>query len=356
MINRALTLGLILGVASAASAQISVELRPQAGGGGSEFNLCGQVGANETVTFDVVVTQNGGSDILLRMVKMDFDGGDVAPNGISFNDAAGDATHHYVYSSGNTHAIVHAGPLPPNPLPGPGDLGPNASTQFNLAGTGEVKVAEITVQTPGTPGAYNLMADTSVHWGFGLGDGDISSVAGAASASLSVGNQNLTAAAPGFAATLPRSAGNVVRLTFDSALNAPNAGDIEIVELLAGGATGSDLSGGFAFEIEGGNTMKISGNGLEHGKWYEIRNLGNYADAGPFRVQYQVAVGDANGDGRVLPNDLSAINTDVPNLGAADDSRFDINGDGRVLPNDLSAANSSIPYLGTALPSGHSCN
>lgn len=355
MINRGLTLGLILGVASAASAQISVELRPQAGGGGSEFNLCGQVGANQEVTYDVFVVQNGGSDILLRMVKLDFSGGDVAPTGISFNDAAGDATHHYVYSSGNTHAIVHAGPLPPNPLPGPNDLGPNAATQFNLAGTGDVKVAEITVMTPGSAGSYNLMADTSVHWGFGLSDGPISSESGATSASLSVGDQNLASATPGFGDTLPRTANNVAVLDFDTNITAPAAGEIEIVELMAGGATGSDLSGDVTMEVVGGTSLRITGLDLADKTWYEIRNTGNWSDVGPFRVQYEVAYGDANGDGRVLQTDLSAINSDIPNFNAGD-SRLDINGDNRVLQTDLSAANAGIPNFGTNIPAGHDCN
>ncbi|MHC5111585.1 MAG: hypothetical protein ACYTHJ_17100 [Planctomycetota bacterium] len=352
MVKRGLALGLVLGVASVAMAEVSVELRPNSAG--SEFNLCGQYGPNETVTYDIYVTQNGGSDLLIRMVKLDFSVGDISFDSITWDGAGADLSYHYQWESGAAAAVVYAGPLPPNPAPGPGDLGPNPAAQYNLLGTGEVRVGELTITTPAS-GTANLTANAAVHWGFGLDDGPITSEASVASQSLTIGAQNLVTSAPVFESTLWRSANHVVRLSFDTSFSAPAAGQIEIVQLQAGGVTGADVSGSFTFTAEAGDVLRIAGSGLTNGTWYEIRNLGGWGDVGPFRVQYQVALGDANADGRVLPNDLSAINSGVPTVGGPDDNRFDINGDLNVLPNDLSIANSNIPYLGVAKPTGHDC-
>ncbi len=104
-----------------------------------------------------------------------------------------------------------------------------------------------------------------------------------------------------------------------------------------------------------GSTLTIDEVGvvLSHGSWYGIRNAGTWVGVDSFNLHLVVAVGDANNNGRVLPADLSEINTDIPNFTAGADSRLDINGDGRVLPADLSAANSSIPSFNVPKPDGH---
>ena len=163
-------------------------------------------------------------------------------------------------------------------------------------------------------------------------------------------------AVPASEGSLWRTANNVARITFGGAIPAlPGSGELEIVELLDGGAYGSDLSGSFTFAIEGGNVLKIAEGetALAHRTWYAIRNTGGWAGVSSFMVHLVVQVGDGNGDGRVQFNDLSFINTGVPTDPAADDDRKDINGDGRVQFNDLSAANASIPSDTVPKPTGH---
>jgi hypothetical protein len=172
------------------------------------------------------------------------------------------------------------------------------------------------------------------------------------------------AAAPGVppGGSLWRSAANFVLLTFDADIAAPGAGDVEVVEMLAGGGYGADLSANFTFTVmnDGGGDPRILridevGSILVHHGWYAFRNTGSWSGVAPFETQYPVAVGDANNDRRVLFNDLGVINGSVPCLvpGTCVD-RHDINGDGRVLFNDLGVANGSVPLvLPDPKPAGH---
>ncbi|MFH0981560.1 MAG: right-handed parallel beta-helix repeat-containing protein [Planctomycetota bacterium] len=183
-----------------------------------------------------------------------------------------------------------------------------------------------------------------------------------------------TEAKPPDQGTLWRTAKNCVRLTFDSNISAPGAGQVWIQELLAGGAFGGDLSGGFSFTVEndgGGNprVVRIRDNDatLAHRKWYGIRNLGGWCGAAPFEVQYVTLRGDVNNDGFVKNADASAIYPhvspqQVPDCCAweydpgdpADRGRFDVNGDCYVKNADASAV---YPYVSPLpkppKPSGH---
>ena len=127
----------------------------------------------------------------------------------------------------------------------------------------------------------------------------------------------------------------------------PASGQVEVSELLDGGAFGSDLSTSFTFTVEensGGLVLRVkeAGTALRNQTWYAIRNTGGWAGVAPFQVHYLVQVGDANNDGFVSFVDLSFMNTGVGNRSANDDDRRDINGDARVLNSDLSAAWANI--------------
>ena len=89
----------------------------------------------------------------------------------------------------------------------------------------------------------------------------------------------LQSAQPANQGSLWRSRKNISRITFDRDLpSTPTAGQIEINELLPGGAFGPDLSSSFTFDAEGGRVLRIQDTGatLQHRKWYAIRNVGNW--------------------------------------------------------------------------------
>ncbi len=160
--------------------------------------------------------------------------------------------------------------------------------------------------------------------------------------------------------SLWRNQKNIIRLTFDADIAAPDAGAVMIQEMLAGGTCGDDLSAGFTFTVENDGqghprVLKIreTAPSLQHRKWYAVRNTGDWTGVAPFTVQYVVQVGDANNDGRVLNTDFGVINAVIPIFSAADDDRRDINGDGRVLNTDFGVTNSKIPSFPVAKPSGH---
>ena len=164
----------------------------------------------------------------------------------------------------------------------------------------------------------------------------------------------LASSMPAMDDSMWRSANNHCMLEFTGHVNPPAAGALMIQELLDDGAYGPDLSADFSFLVDG-TTVGVDEQGamMEHAKWYAIRNTGDWAGVAPFEVHMVMVVGDANGDGRVLPNDLSLINTDIPNFNASVDSRLDVTGEGMVLPNDLSVTNAHIPTFNVPKPSGH---
>jgi hypothetical protein len=178
---------------------------------------------------------------------------------------------------------------------------------------------------------------------------------------LSVVDQAVATSTPDTGTSLWRNTANVVRITFDRNITQPTSGQLEIRELLAGGAVGANLSGSFTFTLEndgGGDprvlVIKDTGSNLTHRSWYTVRNTGNWTAVDVFHGDFVVQVGDANRDGRVLFNDLGVINGSVPCF-AACDAFLDINGDNRILFNDLGVANGSIPSFPVAKPAGHSC-
>jgi hypothetical protein len=179
---------------------------------------------------------------------------------------------------------------------------------------------------------------------------------------LSVIDQTMVSAAPDMDGSLWRPNTNVMLLEFGSDITLPGAGEVEIVQLLANGAFGGDLSASFTFTVEdfgaGPRVLKIkepSTAALTNGAWYSVRNTGAWASAEPFKIHYFVQAGDASNDRNTLFNDLSFINASVPTFGVGDAAREDISGDGNILFNDLSVANGFVPTFGTPKPTGHEC-
>ena len=142
------------------------------------------------------------------------------------------------------------------------------------------------------------------------------------------GGPRLIASTPENGESLWRSRKNIVRLTFNGNIQPPQAGQVLIQEMLAGGAYGKDLSADFAFTVEkdGNQEPRIlriqeKGSVLTHRKWYAIRNVGGWSDVADFTVQYVVQVGDTNNDGHVLNSDVGPINQAIPALKVADNGK-----------------------------------
>jgi len=168
---------------------------------------------------------------------------------------------------------------------------------------------------------------------------------------------NLLTSTPLDQGTLWRSRKNIVRLTFDGDLRStPAPGEIEINELLPGGAFGPDLSASFAIDVEGGTVLRLQDTGatLQHRKWYAIRNVGNWAGVEDFEVQYLVQMGDCDGNGIVISLDVGCVNAGIPCfVNCGDDNRLDIDGDGRVISLDVGVVNGHIGSFSVPKPDGH---
>ncbi|MGD2109661.1 MAG: dockerin type I domain-containing protein [Phycisphaerae bacterium] len=138
---------------------------------------------------------------------------------------------------------------------------------------------------------------------------------------------------------------------------APTPGQVQIRELLAGGAFGSDLSGSFTFTVEGGSTLRIAENGtvLENEKWYGITNTGAWPGVINFEMDYKVVRGDVNNSGFTNFSDLATINQHLTG-NATDNDIYDINASGFVNFSDISTANGFINAEAPPKPSGHSCS
>ena len=381
MIRRGLALSLVLGVAAIARADAIVEFG--ASYSANPLNPAGYYDPGEAVTVDVYVTQVGGAEHLLRLVQFNLTGTNAA---LSIDTVTLDASAgHYLDAdlAGGPAGIASA-----YYYTDPGDLGPNAAQLVMPAG-GSVKVATLDITLPGAAGDYVLdllnagETDAELHgrvsYGFGCDaasacDNGFHTDATApvtfleAGAGLTEGtmtlhviDQGLLAAATADNGSLWRTQKNIARLTFDADLtNVPSAGQILIREMQASGAFGLDLSANFAFaiELDGSNNPRIlriqdSAANMDHRLWYSISNLGGWADAAAFEVQYQVQAGDYSGDARVLNGDVLLINAEVMNLNAGDDSRFDIDGDTRVLNGDVLLANARVMSLPVPKPAGH---
>jgi hypothetical protein len=169
----------------------------------------------------------------------------------------------------------------------------------------------------------------------------------------------LTGASFGCDDTLPRIRNNVLRLAFACDISVPVAGEVQIRELLAGGAFGTDISDKFTFSVEGDNVLRIledeqgSMEVLSNQAWYGIRNFATWPGVDSFVMDYVVVYGDVNNSRFNDFGDLSDIQgSQGP---AADDSRYDVNASGFVDFGDISDAFTFNGSFAPAKPAGHAC-
>ncbi len=169
----------------------------------------------------------------------------------------------------------------------------------------------------------------------------------------------LTGASFGCDDTLPRIRNNVLRLTFACNITEPDTGEVQIRELVADGAFGTDISDKFTFSVEGGNVLRIledeqrSMEVLSDQTWYGISNMATWPGVDSFVMDYVVVYGDVNNTGF---NDFGDLSDIQGNLGsAADDSRYDVNASGIVDFGDISDAFAFNGSFAPAKPTGHTC-
>ncbi len=378
MWKRGIAVSLVLGLASVAQGGAVVELKPSCSS--NPYNPLGYYDAAEVVTVEVFVGQTGGTDHLIRLVRLNMDetDGNLAIGPVDW--VTDDASHYEDGDlAGGPDGVATAYYYEEDT-----NLGPNPVAQLTLPGDGEVKVAEFSVTMPVTEGDYMLdvvVAASAVAFGFDCDptstvcdrfamDGDVPVTIWYGGVDLTGGelmlhmiDQALTSATPVDQKSLSRVQMNIAKLTFDTDLGAMGpvalAGQIEIVELLAGGVLGGDLSASFTFEIAddgGGNPrlLKVKDTGANMSEaWYAIRNVG-WAVVPAFEVQYRVLPGDIDGNGFVLSNDVAAVNAAFGPCPTGDCPE-DLDGNNFVLSNDVAAANANFGP-GPVKPSGHDCD
>ncbi len=161
---------------------------------------------------------------------------------------------------------------------------------------------------------------------------------------------------PACDASLRRTEKNFVLLTFDRVIMAPSAGEIMILEMMVGGATGADPSANFTYS-GCGNRLRITENvaSLVHRSWYPCANVGVRAGVADFERDYVVKVGDCDNNGFVVGADFSCVNARIPCFNCPDE-RGDIDGDNIIVGADSSLVNSKIASFPVAKPTGHACS
>lgn len=180
-----------------------------------------------------------------------------------------------------------------------------------------------------------------------------------------------------------RTSQQVIRIAFTSNIGTagalPSCPPIEIRELTAGPtpATGANFAGGvfgadlntgtnFSCTIENdpsqGNTPRIlkildtvASAQLSHRKWYAVQNVGAWAGASPFRMDYRLMAGDADNNGLVNAADVGNVNASQAGFSALlDQKRADIDGNRIVNAVDIGLTNANVPMGGFLLkPAGH---
>ena len=384
MFARGLAVCLTLAIASVAQAGAVFELLPSPPQ--NPYNPCGYYAPGEVVTVELFARQSTvGDDQYLRLVQLDFSDSDSAlglPAAITW--AATDRHFALIQDEGGTakrFSNTFRGKVPPLD-PAPEDLGLDITRQLLLSGSSftSEKVGEFDVTMPGAVGDYVLDVVNSdeshpdkggqVRFGYSLIMTEYITVWRADTGDLTGGtftfhiiDQALIASSPGNQKSLSRVQKNIAKLTFDTDLGAVGpvaiAGQVEVVQLLAGGALGGDLSASFSFEIanDGGGdprvlVVKDTGANMSEA-WYAIRNVG-WGVVPAFEVQYRVLPGDIDGNGFVLSNDVAAVNAAFGPCPTGDCPE-DIDGNNFVLSNDVAAANANFGP-GPPKPDGHDCD
>jgi len=153
----------------------------------------------------------------------------------------------------------------------------------------------------------------------------------------------LTSSEPPADGKLPKTANNVVLLTFDSEVSLPGGAPALSIVRLAGGP---DQASAFAYSIEpDAVTLRAVEQGpiLADQTWYRVTPAPDFAVAG-FAIDLCTLRGDADGSGRVTTADYSIIKA---NLSQYTDARVDLNGSGRVTTADYSVVKD---YIGARAP------
>lgn len=400
MLRRGLAFSLLLAMASAAQAGVIVDLVPA---------TAGPYAQDESVDVDIMLRQDPtDGDHSLRFIQFDFN--TTAPEltlipptihrlasspNIRFWNFVG-----VTNCSNSEDAACGSGHFLEDVLNGPrgrilsatyfftdpADLGENTTAQRILRGNGDaVKVGVMRVKMPLQDGVFMLdvvnatetnpdVGGVDVRWGFGLNvNGEPLTTWRANTGEITGGTMEmcvgavcectapeLVSSAPACDSALPRSQGNVIRLTFSGDVGtAPSPGDIIVSALDAGGPlTGPDLSGTFTYSLEAGNTilrMEESIPGvLSNLTWYTIQNTGGWTGACPFEVTYVSMPGNVNNDRFTNFGDLSGINANRTGS-PADDDPYNVNADGNVNFGDMSLANTFIVSTKPDKPPGHDC-
>jgi predicted outer membrane repeat protein len=165
--------------------------------------------------------------------------------------------------------------------------------------------------------------------------------------------------------SLPRTQGNVLRMTFKCPVPTGTGNPVRIQPLAAGGGYGSDLASSFRFTWETGNTvLRIAEEAqtspyppiavLSNQVWYGIREGVGWPRMGPFKRDYVTVFGDAD---NTKVNDFADLSFIYGHQGAAqgDQDRSDINADTFVDNADISDAYGFNGSYAPTKPTEHTC-
>jgi hypothetical protein len=157
-------------------------------------------------------------------------------------------------------------------------------------------------------------------------------------------------------ANLSQSKRNKVVLTFNKALpGPPGPGEVTIRKLNAADPLfGPDISSLFTFTVNGSElTIQETSTttaAFENRAWYGIHSAGTWAGVADFCLDYRVRWGDADNNGIINFNDLSAINARVgapPHTPNGADRWFNVDANALLNFNDISLANTFIAGVGS---------
>ena len=146
--------------------------------------------------------------------------------------------------------------------------------------------------------------------------------------------------------TLPKTASNIIVLSFDLPITLPVGDPLLVTEL---GDPNNDVSGAFTYSVDpndpNGNTLKAIENGaqLADQTWYRVTPSQDFA-AEAFTLDVATLRGDGNNSGRVTTADYSEVKA---HMGERTDARYDLNGSGRITTADYSVVKA---HLGNRTP------
>jgi hypothetical protein len=159
----------------------------------------------------------------------------------------------------------------------------------------------------------------------------------------------LVSSEPADDGTLPKTASNIIVLSFDSPIALPVGDPLLVTEL---GDPNNDVSGAFAYSIDpndpNGSTLNAieSGAQLADQTWYRVTPSQDFA-VEAFTLDVCTLRGDANNSGRVTTADYSEVKA---HMGERTDARYDLNGSGRITTADYSVVKANMGNRAPAKP------